>query len=137
MVLPEGLIVKQADLGASQVFRVNEGISFDHSGQYTAVGRSDYAGPERLTPAGAAGAALCVLSDAVRVAASVLGAAALIAAPAAWPASSAPATCSRAAAQAGLRRRPRLALTGDKVLIGPDQADLVLCFDATGGDGRR
>ena len=45
MVLPEGLIVKQADLGASQVFHVNEGISFDHSGQYTAVGPFEYAGP--------------------------------------------------------------------------------------------
>ena len=38
-------IVKQAELGASQVFRVNEGISFNHSGQYTAVGRFDYSGP--------------------------------------------------------------------------------------------
>jgi hypothetical protein len=45
IVLPEGIIVKQAELGASQVFRVNEGISFDHSGQYTAVGPFDYSGP--------------------------------------------------------------------------------------------
>jgi hypothetical protein len=45
VVLPEGIIVKQAELGASQVFRVNDGISFDHSGQYTAVGSFDYSGP--------------------------------------------------------------------------------------------
>src|SRR6185369_1186389 len=38
MVLPEGLIVKAADLGASTVFTVSDGITFDHSGQYTAVG---------------------------------------------------------------------------------------------------
>lgn len=45
VVLPEGIIVKQAELGASRVFRLNEGISFDHSGQYTAVGPFDYSGP--------------------------------------------------------------------------------------------
>ena len=44
-VLPEGIIVKQADFGASTIYRVDDGISFDHSGQYTAVGPFDYAGP--------------------------------------------------------------------------------------------
>ena len=45
MTLPEGLIVKQADLGSSRTFTVNAGITFDHSGQYTAVGPFDYAWP--------------------------------------------------------------------------------------------
>jgi hypothetical protein len=45
MVLPEGLIVKRAELGASTSFKVNEGIAFDHSGQYSAVGPFDYAWP--------------------------------------------------------------------------------------------
>ena len=45
MILPEGLIVKRADLGASKVFRVDDGITFDHSGQYSAVGPFDYAWP--------------------------------------------------------------------------------------------
>jgi hypothetical protein len=44
-LLPEGLIVKQADLGASTVYKLNDEIEFDHSGQYTSVGRFDYAGP--------------------------------------------------------------------------------------------
>jgi hypothetical protein len=44
VVLPEGIIVKHADLGSSVVFRVNDGIAFDHSGQYTAVGPFDYSG---------------------------------------------------------------------------------------------
>ena len=45
IVLPEGLIVKGAGLGASSVFKVDEGISFDHSGKYTAVGAFDYHWP--------------------------------------------------------------------------------------------
>jgi hypothetical protein len=45
VVLPEGIIVKQADLGCSKVFRVREGISMDHSGQYTAVGPFSYTFP--------------------------------------------------------------------------------------------
>jgi hypothetical protein len=44
-VLPEGMIFKRGDFGASKVFRVDDGISFDHSGQYTAVAQFDYAGP--------------------------------------------------------------------------------------------
>ena len=45
IVLPEGLIVKGAGLGASTVFKVDEGISFDHSGKYTAVGAFEYHWP--------------------------------------------------------------------------------------------
>jgi len=45
VVLPEGIILKQGSLGASAVFRVTGGISFDHSGQYTATGPFDYTGP--------------------------------------------------------------------------------------------
>lgn len=45
VVLPEGILVKEADLGASQRFRVANGIEYDHSGQYTATGRFDYKGP--------------------------------------------------------------------------------------------
>lgn len=45
IVLPEGIIVKQADLGCSKVFRVREGIKMDHSGQYTALGPFEYAFP--------------------------------------------------------------------------------------------
>jgi hypothetical protein len=44
-VLPEGLIFKSGDFGASKVFRISDGISFDHSGQYTAVAPFEYAGP--------------------------------------------------------------------------------------------
>ena len=44
-VLPEGIIVKRADFGASTVYTLSDEISFDHSGQYTAVGQFDYAGP--------------------------------------------------------------------------------------------
>jgi len=44
IVLPEGIIVKQGQLGASKRFVVNGGIAFDHSGQYTAIGPFDYSG---------------------------------------------------------------------------------------------
>ena len=43
VVLPEGLIVKRADLGATSRFRVARGIEYDHSGQYMAVGPFEYA----------------------------------------------------------------------------------------------
>lgn len=45
IVLPQGIILKQGDLGASTRFRVTGGISYDHSGQYTGVGPFDYSGP--------------------------------------------------------------------------------------------
>jgi hypothetical protein len=44
-VLPEGLIVKQADFGSSKVFRVRNGIEYEHPGKYVAVGPFSYAGP--------------------------------------------------------------------------------------------
>jgi hypothetical protein len=44
MVLPEGIVVKRADLGASKVFRVRDGIEMDHSGKYSAFGPFDYFG---------------------------------------------------------------------------------------------
>lgn len=43
--LPEGLIVKEAELGASATFRVDDGIAFDHSGQFMAIGKFSYAWP--------------------------------------------------------------------------------------------
>ena len=43
VVLPEGIIVKRADLGATSRFRVSRGIEYDHSGQYMAVGPFEYA----------------------------------------------------------------------------------------------
>ncbi len=45
VVLPEGIIVKQAELGTSKTFAVSDGIAYDHSGKYTAVGPFEYAGP--------------------------------------------------------------------------------------------
>ena len=45
IVLPEGIIVKSANLGCSKVFRIREGVPMDHSGQYTAVGPFAYASP--------------------------------------------------------------------------------------------
>ena len=45
IVLPEGIIVKQADLGCSRVFRITEGVAMDHSGKYTAIGPFDYTFP--------------------------------------------------------------------------------------------
>lgn len=43
VVLPEGLIVKRGSMAASKVFRVGSGLNYDHSGQYAAFGRFDYA----------------------------------------------------------------------------------------------
>ena len=45
VILPQGIILKQGDLGASTRFLVTGGISYDHSGQYTGVGPFDYSGP--------------------------------------------------------------------------------------------
>lgn len=44
LVLPQGIIFKAGDCGASATFRVADGIQYDHSGQYTAIGRFDYSG---------------------------------------------------------------------------------------------
>ena len=43
MILPQGLVVKRGGLAASKVFRVQGGVQYDHSGQYAAFGRFDYA----------------------------------------------------------------------------------------------
>ena len=43
VVLPQGIIVKRADLGATTTFRVASGIEYDHSGKYLAVGPFEYA----------------------------------------------------------------------------------------------
>ena len=45
VVLPEGIIVKTAELGATTRFRVTNGVEYDHSGQYMAVGPFKYQGP--------------------------------------------------------------------------------------------
>ena len=43
VVMPEGLIVKRGSMAASKVFRVGSGLDLDHSGQYAAFGRFEYA----------------------------------------------------------------------------------------------
>lgn len=45
VLLPEGIVVKKADLGCSTVFTLGGELPMDHSGKYTAVGEFDYAGP--------------------------------------------------------------------------------------------
>jgi hypothetical protein len=45
VVLPEGIIVKEAELGASATFSMRDGVSYDHSGQYAAIGPFEYSGP--------------------------------------------------------------------------------------------
>jgi hypothetical protein len=44
-VLPEGLVCKEAEFGTSRIFRVNDGVRYDHSGKYTAVAPFEYGGP--------------------------------------------------------------------------------------------
>jgi hypothetical protein len=44
-VLPQGIIFKHGDLGATTRFRLSKGIDYDHSGKYMAVGPFDYAYP--------------------------------------------------------------------------------------------
>jgi len=43
--LPEGLLVRDLGLYASTTFRVSDGISYDHSGRYAALGKFEYSGP--------------------------------------------------------------------------------------------
>jgi hypothetical protein len=43
IVLPEGLVLKRGAMAASKVFRVRDGISYDHSGQYAGFGPFEYA----------------------------------------------------------------------------------------------
>jgi hypothetical protein len=45
VVLPQGILIKHGDLGASVRFRVSNGIGYDHSGQYMASGPFEYEGP--------------------------------------------------------------------------------------------
>ena len=45
VVLPEGFIFKEADLGASSTFRISGGVNFDHSGNYAAAAPFEYQGP--------------------------------------------------------------------------------------------
>ena len=45
MILPEGLIVKEAELCASHLFNINDAIAMDHSGQYGAIGPFNYSWP--------------------------------------------------------------------------------------------
>jgi hypothetical protein len=42
IVLPEGLVVKRGRLATSRIFRVQDGVRFDHSGQYAAFGPFAY-----------------------------------------------------------------------------------------------
>jgi len=44
-VLPEGFITKDPRFAASKVFRVEDGVHYDHSGKYAAVGSFEYTGP--------------------------------------------------------------------------------------------
>ena len=41
--LHDRVVVKRADVGATTRFRVANGIHYDHSGQYMAVGPFEYA----------------------------------------------------------------------------------------------
>ena len=43
-VLPEGLIFKSGNFGASTIFRLTDEVSYDHSGKYTAVAPFEYTG---------------------------------------------------------------------------------------------
>ncbi len=45
VVLPEGIILKHGELGATTRFTVSKGIEYDHSGQYMAVGPFSYSRP--------------------------------------------------------------------------------------------
>ena len=44
VVLPEGIILKKGDLGATTRFRVSKGVNYDHSGRYMAIGPFEYSG---------------------------------------------------------------------------------------------
>jgi hypothetical protein len=45
ILLPQGIIVKRAELGATTRFRVSNGVHYDHSGRYMSVGPFEYAWP--------------------------------------------------------------------------------------------
>lgn len=45
ITLPQGIVFKQGELGATTRFRVAHGIEYDHSGQYMALAPFEYASP--------------------------------------------------------------------------------------------
>jgi len=45
VVLPEGIIFKQGDLGTTTRFALSKGIQYDHSGKYMGVGPFSYSWP--------------------------------------------------------------------------------------------
>lgn len=45
VILPQGIIFKKGDCGATSLFRVTSGVPYDHSGRYLAVGEFDYKWP--------------------------------------------------------------------------------------------
>ena len=42
--MPEGLLTGDLGLYASTTFTVRDGVSYDHSGRYAALGAFDYSG---------------------------------------------------------------------------------------------
>jgi hypothetical protein len=46
ILLPQGFIYKDAAIASSKSFRVQDGISYDHSGKYAAVSLFEYSGPK-------------------------------------------------------------------------------------------
>ena len=45
ILLPEGFVWKEGAIAASKIFRVSDGVQYDHSGKYAAVAPFEYAGP--------------------------------------------------------------------------------------------
>lgn len=45
IILPEGFVFKEGEVGATAKFHVSGGIEFDHSGRYCAVAPFEYIGP--------------------------------------------------------------------------------------------
>jgi hypothetical protein len=45
LLLPEGLLTRDMGLYASKTFAVRQGVDYDHSGRYAAMGAFEYAGP--------------------------------------------------------------------------------------------
>ncbi len=43
--LPEGFVWKDGEVAASRVFRVHDGLRFEHSGKYAAIATFEYNGP--------------------------------------------------------------------------------------------
>jgi len=45
VILPEGFVFKDGQVGASSTFRISGPVAFDHSGRYAAVAPFEYQGP--------------------------------------------------------------------------------------------